>query len=541
MANPINSGPLDKIGVIVDTHRINVPTGTLRKAQNAIADPVGEAGSIRKRPGLKKFNTAAGSGSVQGGTGVPLDLGSAGPIINNPYTDVSVSINNYTASTVSSTKKGQTTDDDSFVFDWDWYFDFIEEEEALVEPIDTDITDVADDTAKTPSIVPLTIFGDTNGKWFLSLDDTLTQKTDSGTTYNNAQVLVFPTGKIRSGMTGFSTSGGGGNSPLEGHPACVWNNILFYADGNYTVGSTPPPIRAYDGFSDKVVCRIPKNTDVSTTNECNFINSLFTAPNGKIYITTMDGGVVSASTGVGSVFEFDPVTNALLKVGPTFAVDNIPYSLAWYLNALWVGTASNGSTGKVHTIHPGFDSAFNTDLTLAAGEACVSGLAVFQGELYASTLNRTLGAVNLKLKKRTTLAVWSDSDTGTNDTNAGHIGWRGYHDVIVFPLENTGIPTPAATIYATRQGATEDVWNNKAVRKLGAGTYSSVLVNANCGFRLMSGYTVSSSTIKPVISVPSGGNLFNSTDGITFTDRTANYTLGGTSHAMPPVILQVQL
>lgn len=73
MSAKLNIYNLGSLGVNVDSSPIHTQDGELSTAQNAIKDPLGSAGGIRKRPGLTKINaSAAGSGtSVLGGTNFP--------------------------------------------------------------------------------------------------------------------------------------------------------------------------------------------------------------------------------------------------------------------------------------------------------------------------------------------------------------------------------------------------------------------------------------------------------------------------------------
>jgi len=56
----------------MDPNDVQMEDGMLRRAQNAIHDPTGAMGGLRKRPGLIKVNSSAVSGSVFGICNVPL-------------------------------------------------------------------------------------------------------------------------------------------------------------------------------------------------------------------------------------------------------------------------------------------------------------------------------------------------------------------------------------------------------------------------------------------------------------------------------------
>lgn len=73
-------------GVNVDDNPIQLKDGELTSAQNASQDPLGSGGGLRKRPGLAKFNSIAGSGSFLGGVGVPLPFpGGASTAVRSVY------------------------------------------------------------------------------------------------------------------------------------------------------------------------------------------------------------------------------------------------------------------------------------------------------------------------------------------------------------------------------------------------------------------------------------------------------------------------
>src|SRR6187549_1956610 len=72
MGGKLNVYGLGSLGVNVDKNPINLEDGELTKAQNAIHDPTGSMGGLRKRPGLTKVNSSAVSGSVFGIMNVPI-------------------------------------------------------------------------------------------------------------------------------------------------------------------------------------------------------------------------------------------------------------------------------------------------------------------------------------------------------------------------------------------------------------------------------------------------------------------------------------
>ena len=72
MAGSLNVFNLGSLGVNVDKNAVQLEDGELTKAQNAIHDPTGSMGGVRKRPGLLKLNSSAVSGSVFGICNIPI-------------------------------------------------------------------------------------------------------------------------------------------------------------------------------------------------------------------------------------------------------------------------------------------------------------------------------------------------------------------------------------------------------------------------------------------------------------------------------------
>lgn len=564
---PLKVDRLDQHGVIVDANALTAPRGSFSKAQNAVPDPAGEAGSIRKRPGWKRFNESAGAGAVRGGVSVPLMVGSAGPSFANPFTDLTaLTIDTYTAPTYegSTVRLGPVFNDEGFWDSYDWLGDFDEQPNSTGLP-DADAPDswlVAGDqdalqgqltypagavggtsTLKTGSVpVPVTLLGEVTGNWFLFLNDTLTEHTNSeDDTYTNAKTLVFPTGSVRAYNAAGAGTGGASdaNYPLagwydgtvasreDGYPICVLNNVMYYVGGytDYTVGTDAPVLRAYDGYSDRIVLRLPKNPDVSATAHPKAIVSVLAA-NSRVYMTTYDGGTNGASGGTikGSVYEFNPATGALTKLGATFPTGHLPYCLLWAYGMLWCGTGINqlddNTAARVYRIRPGVETAWTLDKTFATDEGICTALAVFQGKIYATTLfTDNVGSATANLYTRTPAGTWSASDTGTTE-----VAVAGYLDLRVWPPENGPVTSPTPALYAVRTRIDGDA-NQGALRKFDGSSWSTVATwdfdTSGAGY-LTPSYVISSGTIKPALWVMRGADqILGSTDGTTFTDRGA--------------------
>ena len=574
MAEPIKVDRLDQHGVIIDTNALTSPRGSFSKAQNAVPDPAGEAGSVRKRPGWKRFNTTVGAGAVRGGIGVPFALGSAGPSFANPFTDLTnLTVATYTTPVYEgggstgggAVRIGPVFNDEGFWDNFDWLGDFDEQLDSMGigEPGGYDFDPwlvVGDADAvrghltyeqggvggtalfeATSIPVPVTFLGEVTGNWFLWLNDTLTEHTNSEDFgYTNTRTLIFPTGSLRAYNASGAGTGGSGdaNYPLadwfsgaasqeDGYPTCELNSVLYYVGGydDYTVGTDAPVLRAYDGYSDRVVLRIPKNPDVSATAHPKAIVSLLAA-NGRIYVSTFDGGAQGASGGTirGSVYEFDPATGALVKLGASFPAGYLPYSLCWAYGRVWCGTAINqlddNTAARVYFFRPDVDTSWTLDETFATDEGICAALAIFQGKLYAALMfTDDAGGGTANLYTRTTAGAWSSSDSGTMTANVG-----GYKSLLVWPPENGPVTSPTPALYAVRANISGDAGNG-CLRKFDGSSWSTITTwdhNTTGTSSLAASYTVSSGSIEPAIWIHRGADhILGSTDGTTFTDRGA--------------------
>src|SRR5262245_58576173 len=80
----------------------------------------------------------------------------------------------------------------------------------------------------------------------------------------------------------------GSTALLGGSPgiAGVYHDRMVYAAADYTVGTTAPPLRIYDGSFDRELCRLPPTL---TNTVATAVLALLVA-NGTIYVATFDSG-----------------------------------------------------------------------------------------------------------------------------------------------------------------------------------------------------------------------------------------------------------
>lgn len=534
---------LDTEGVVVDTSPLAETPGTLVKASNAIPDPTGELGVIVKRPGWKRFIESAMSGIVRGGIAVPFALGSAGPSIANPFTDITLTltslITSFTAQTAdeNTVDLGPTFNDESDFFQWDWVEDFDEDEaEQILDGFDeNDLFLIEDEegvdgTAESSSVFPLVFVGD-------GFDDTpglaVFSKVEATDAFDKANVptdigiKLTPDEYIRGEDEGMANLIA--NSPMMGaivgKPYCTFDGKLYYAEGGYTVGTDFPAIRVYDGYTDEIVCQMPANPDVGASTPPNTIMWMIAA-NNRIYVNTFDGGTNNTGGGTvkGSVYELNPSTSALTKLGATFPTGHQPYPLLWAYGRLWCGTMvnSDGDTtpARVYWIRPGIDSAWTLDKTFANDLHIVTGLDVFKGLIYASLHGDkvTVGGVQV----RSVAGTWSSSDSETNYE---------YLNLIAWPEANAQVASPAQALYAVSY---KNDGTSKHVRRFDGSSWSTALASTHedIGESFSSTYVISGNAIKPALwlsnDVADDGHAYNTTNGTSWTKRTITLTGSGT-------------
>ncbi len=305
----------------------------------------------------------------------------------------------------------------------------------------------------------------------------------------------------------------------SGHAGCVCNNTIYYAGDDYiqypSANHAAPTIRKFDGTTDIEVCRIPPNVDVGATTNAFSITSMLTVK-GKIYVATFDGDISVPDTSYkGSVFELDPITGNLRRLGTTIT-GGVPYCLASHLGKIWVGTrqfdTSQDFQGKVYSLRPETDLAWTLELTAGATYASILSLQSYRGEMFAGLEART--AVNAVIKKRDITGAWTTVETGTGTSIL-----NGYSALTVFN----------DALYAA-------YWNNTGgisfIRKFDGTTWSTVLTMTSGNqfyhaFAIFNGvmYVIATHTLSN-----STGLLQKTSNGTSWTDVTARLT-ASTSYA----------
>lgn len=205
-----------------------------------------------------------------------------------------------------------------------------------------------------------------------------------------------------------------GRYMLGGSPgsAALHNNHIVYTSSDYTAGTDEPPIRTFNGSSDRELVRVP-TTATPTIPRC--IISMFVA-NDTIYLSTIDSGSSSADW-AGRVFTVDPISAVLTPVGDdVFTAGHVPYAFAWHLGRVWVAS-NRGDTGaaesKIYWLRPGIDTTWTLDSTLSSGGVC--SMHEYAGKLYVGTTEPAATFAKVLVRAPDT-GVYSTSLTATGGT-----------------------------------------------------------------------------------------------------------------------------
>lgn len=286
-----------------------------------------------------------------------------------------------------------------------------------------------------------------------------------------------------------------GGSPAA---SCL-QNVLVYPASGYTVGTNDPPVRGFNGRSDRELCRIPPSTTAVTSKAVITI----LAANDTIYLSTWDAGTTSANW-TGRVFNLDVLSGALTLLGTVFAAGELPYTLAWHMGRLWVGTNNGiGTVGKVYFFRPGIDTVWTLDhATSSESAGGVTSMVSYKGKLYVGTDNAA--ASSGKVLVRDSLGAWTTSLTGPGTAI------------------NNGFPT--LTVFGTNLYAS--YWDNTAptslVKKFDNSSWSTVYTGTgatNIPFLLLPVQLTEMYVVGG--AKPYDAALLVTADGTTFTDLSA--------------------
>lgn len=302
---------------------------------------------------------------------------------------------------------------------------------------------------------------------------------------------------------------------LGGSPAasCIFNNHIIYPSSDYTVGTTYPPIRVFDGSFDHELCKLPPTP---TNGVPQAVISMLTA-NGTMYLTSFDSGTTSANW-LGRVFQLELNSGVLTPLGTQFAAGEMPYALCWHMGRLWCGTNNGiGTVGKVYYFRPGIDTSWTLDHSVATETAgAVDSMASYKGNLYVGTGNAA--GLRGKVLVRDTSGTWNTSDTGPTGTttlNNGYISMR---------------------VFGTNLYANYWSTDSSVIRKYTGSAWSTVYTGAAATLR---SYIVLFEDASKLFAIGGGmdatGALLSTPDGTTWTSLTAQLASVEGSKTLLPI------
>lgn len=135
---------------------------------------------------------------------------------------------------------------------------------------------------------------------------------------------------------------------LGGTPCVTVDNVLYYAGDDYVQDTDKPTLCRYDGRVSTEVLELPFITG-STPSKA--ILSIVTDDDEDcLFISTWDSGTTSSDF-VGRVYAYDLADGTLTRVdGGLFTGGKLPYALAWFNSALYVGVTKQNPSSTTEVI-----------------------------------------------------------------------------------------------------------------------------------------------------------------------------------------------
>lgn len=363
MAGKLDVYSLGSLGVNTDKNPLELEDGELFKSQNAIHDPLGSLGGLRKRAGLVKLNSVAAAGAINGAIGVPLLVGSAGDEVPAVTPDSGV-FSLFLGRRITSATSGWNTTNTAFA---------------------SSVTTGGPDgyAATATPIVP----------------DRLTAAMFAGELAGQKALYAVNVGS----------------------PCAMYKNRFYYAGNDYTLGTTPPTLHMWDGATDYRVAVLPTRAGVQRQG---ILNILATAD--ALYLVSYDSGSTSASTLLVTLFSFDPQSNALTQLGSLFPIagQNVPFKIGWSQNRLWVRTftTQSGDTNyRTYYLRPGIDTDWTLDETVAAANRGCSDILQFNGQTFFAMREGAASTTGAVISVRSTLGVYSTSKQAQLNEGSGTV------------------------------------------------------------------------------------------------------------------------
>lgn len=256
------------------------------------------------------------------------------------------------------------------------------------------------------------------------------------------------------------------NSGIESATTQIpsWNTIicsqggkLYYPGNDYTNDTTAPNIHVWDGTTDATIATIPDNPATPAARP-ESVTSIVPYDETRLVVCTADRGT---SPGYSRVFLLDTVTGKITQVGreTTLWAGWIVNGVCVFQGKIWVGgqNTSGGLASKVYYARPE-DATWTLDNTFGTAHGYITGMAVFQGNLFVS-FAADVGA-NGDVYQRTHLGVWTEvyasNGTGAGNNVSSLIVNADGTKMFAYQNKVSGGTTPLISILETSNGT---VWS----------------------------------------------------------------------------------
>ena len=349
---------------------------------------------------------------------------------------------------------------------------------------------------------------------------------------DTAQVNSGPASGTGPNVHFYSPTNPGPPQIAAGPAGVVRDGYLYYVAGlNSQTGNQRPTIRRTNGFIDEKVVTVPRNNVGSGTQQV--INAMHAGEDGNIWFTEMTTGTSNKSR----LFKLDPDTKTLTNIDlitsnanpEVGASGSAVYVMASYNGRIVVGTHANAATGTASLI-PVIPTASGGNYDAGVGvfvfnspEANIGSIYNFDQTLYVGTgLATTTGATG-----SSNIYQMSISATGT---------WTATSVVTGSATGASGNYFPSMIAYKGKLYAS---YYNPAITALiyqfdgttWTGVFTGPTGTARRWFLFVDKDTMYA--IAPGNDTTGAPAYMTTTDGTSWTSKTANFPSGNSVHATP--------
>ncbi len=318
-----------------------------------------------------------------------------------------------------------------------------------------------------------------------------------------------------------------------GPAGAVLGGYLYYAAGiNTSTGNQRPQIRRTNGFLDEKVVTVPRNSGSTGTDQT--INQMHAAEDGNIWFTEMTRGAANKSR----LFKLNPNTKALTaatltsydatQVGSGAAL----YALGSYNGRIIVGTYSDAATGTA-VLWPVLPTASGGIEDLGIGSlsfgppperniGCIQNFdqTLYVGTGLASTTGIT-GSSNIYQMSITATGTWTATSVVTGSATGASGNYFPSMCVFKSKLYATYYNPGLVSIVYQYDGTT---WTGVQTLNTGSARRLFLFVDKDTLYSVGPG---NDSTGAPA--------MYSTTNGTSWTTRTANFPSGSAVQPVPVV------